>query len=679
MRNITKTMPYVLHIKLRRTPLCIQQDIKFNLPALLFLVCRKNLRNLRQHHRDPSRNEIMNHTFQTRHTIPSFIGVAGIAGLALLFSNYPSQGASQDETPTTRPQGKGQLSSPAKWFTSGKDELGHDIEYHGQASQHGKIILTASNGFFDSGIVAKGKSNLKDVANGAKTGKGHALLIAHDYAYLDNWGKPGQSMRWHLYLPKKGEVKCAIHLKPNPENPDGVIIVSLDGQEKRIKTSDTKALKDGLVFKVTKQGKQMLQLTAKTTNGKPLGQLSTIDLYGPAIENAKLLRARWRPAAVHGSYRSSKMEDTTMWVMVSKSLSPTRSYSPITTPFGYYGGSFDAQQRFAGGFNFSMWSNQNAPIEQQAHLLALGSPQLHFSGFGHEGTGVKPRGWSPLEKTKPKEVVQCLRVERGEKYNTYYGYYIDPETDSWKLFCVGRKWVGGVKGKSRRGKKSLWPGSFVEVPGPPQVQRSGDIIRRVVRKGWCVDAQGEWHRLDILPAGKTNHNNKSWGATKDGWFLFKMGGMAHFSGPAENIQLPEKFLNERLPDFLSPEKVKQLYQLPVMFGKQTATPGSKSATLDINLTDAGTNARAVVYYGEKDCGTFAPRKKSGTERKNSTLKEEHLWKKFQKITSVKAGENTINLEGLKPNTKYYYRTIIHNDQGTMWDFESHSFTTQPKS
>jgi len=75
-----------------------------------------------------------------------------------------------------------------------------------------------------------------------------------------------------------------------------------------------------------------------------------------------------------------------------------------------------------------MWSKADAPLEQQAHLLALGSPELKSSGFGHEGTGVKPRGWSPLEKIKPKEVVQCLRVKRGEKYNTYYGYFIDPKT-----------------------------------------------------------------------------------------------------------------------------------------------------------------------------------------------------------------------------------------------------------
>ena len=575
------------------------------------------------------------------------------------------------------PEGNGQLESDASWFTAGKDELGHTIEYKGQAARKGKIILTASNGFFDQGIRAEGESKLKDVANG-KQGKGHPTLIAYDYAYLDHWNRPDQSMRWYLYFKNTGAVKFSIHLDPNKENPDGEIIVSFAGQEKRIKANDSKSLKDGLVFHVTRPGKLLLKLTSETSKGKSLGKLSTINAYGPAVDDAQVLRARWRPAAVHGSYRSSKLKDTTIWVMISKSLSPINSYSPMVTPFGYFGGSFNADQRFKGGFNFSMWSDQNAPLSHQAHLLALGSPKLHFSGFGHEGTGVKPRGWEPLKKSRPKHVIQSLRVERGEKYNTYYGYFFDAEADSWKLFCVGRNWVGAKNERSRKKRKAaLWPGSFVEVPGAPHVQRSGDIVRRVARKGWCLDDQGKWQRLDILPSRKTNHNNKSWGVTKDGWFLFKMGGMEHFTGSAQKIKLPKKFLHDPLPDFLSPEKIKQLHQLPVQFGAQTSVAKTNAATLNIELKKAGTNARAVVYFGEKDCMTFAPRKKSGTERQNSTLKKEHLWTNSQKIKSVKTGKNSVRLQGLKPNTKYYFRVLVYNDEGTMWAFQSESFTTKP--
>jgi len=156
-----------------------------------------------------------------------------------------------------------------------------------------------------------------------------------------------------------------------------------------------------------------------------------------------------------------------------------------------------------------------------------------------------------------------------------------------------------------------------------------------------------------------------------------MGGMAHFTGPSESIQLPAKFLKEKLPDFLSPQKVKELYKLPVEFGEQTSVAGSRTASLRINLKDAGINASAIVYYGEKDSMNFAPRKKSGTERNNSTFKEEYLWSHSQKVSTVKTGGNIVRLQKLKPHTKYYYRTIIRNDQGSIWDFDSHSFTTKP--
>lgn len=585
-----------------------------------------------------------------------------------------SQGVVVTSEDIILPNGSGQLSESPEWFTAGKDEFGHTIEYNGQVAQDGKIILTASNGFFDRGIRATGKSDLKDKANGNPNGKGHAPLIAFDYAYLDSWDQSGESMRWHLYLTQTGTVKFLINLHSNTDNSDGEIVVSFAGQEKRIKSNDVKALKNDLVFQVADPGKHTLTLTAEIDKKQPFGQLATIDVYGPAVAEAKLLRARWRPAAVHGGYRSSKMKDTTMWVMVSKSQAPVSSYSPIVTPFGYYGGSFDTDQRFIGGFNFSMWSNENAPLEQQAHLLALGDPASQFSGFGHEGTGVKPRGWKPLVKSRPKEVVQCLRVDRGEKYNTYYGYFFDPDADAWKLFCVGRKWVAGKNVKKRNA--SLWPSSFVEVPGPPQVERSGDLVRKVLRKGWCIDDQGKWQRLDILPAGKRGHSNKSWGATKDGWFVFQMGGMEHFTSPPEQIQLPDQFRSEPLPDYLSPEKVKQLYCMPVEFGQQSSVVRADSATLNVSLKNAGSNASAVVYYGLKDCLTFAPRKKSGTERKHSTLKEGGIWQNIQKLDSVKTGDNTVELKNLKPNTQYYYRVIIHNDQGKMWAFQTETFTTK---
>ena len=79
---------------------------------------------------------------------------------------------------------------------------------------------------------------------------------------------------------------------------------------------------------------------------------------------------------------------------------------------------------------------------------------------------------------RPKLCIQALRVESDDKYDTYYGYFWDHPTGRWKLYAAGRKWNRG------KAKEHLSPGSFCEIPGPPQVQRSGDRVREVRRRGW---------------------------------------------------------------------------------------------------------------------------------------------------------------------------------------------------
>ena len=162
----------------------------------------------------------------------------------------------------------------------------------------------------------------------------------------------------------------------------------------------------------------------------------------------------------------------------------------------------------------------------------------------------------------------------------------------------------------------------------------------------------------------------------DGWFTFKMGGMEHFTMPKGEVRLPEKFLAEPLPDYLSPEKVKQLYQLPVEFGDMTAEAGMTNAVLTIDLKKAGTNARAIVCYGERDYLTFAPRKRHGTERGSSVLDGDRAWPESVALGDVKPGKNTVEIPNLKPGTQYFYRVLIMNDEGKMWSFETHTFKTR---
>ena len=71
------------------------------------------------------------------------------------------------------------------------------------------------------------------------------------------------------------------------------------------------------------------------------------------------------------------------------------------------------------------------PVFAMPHLLATGNPAAEFSGFGHEGSGVKIRNWEPYWRN-PKSVIQALRVETKDGFDTFYGYLFDEEKKSWE-------------------------------------------------------------------------------------------------------------------------------------------------------------------------------------------------------------------------------------------------------
>lgn len=575
----------------------------------------------------------------------------------------------KEPIPLRIPSGKGQLESKVVWFNSGQKKLGYDVKYAGQAALNGKIILTASNGFFDDGILAKGESDDKDAPNTKP-------FIGPNYKYLTQL-KKGKQMRWHLWFDEPGYFRVIPFIKVSEKLSRAELKFIFADQERVLKAefvqSPYKQSCD-MVFTVPNRGKYSLTvevLNAYRKNDEI--QLYHIDLFGPAVKNAKLLRARWRPAAVHAGYRSSRVKNPRAWVIITKSNADIDSYSPVTTPFGYYGASFDSERRSNSSFNFSMWSydkKKAPPTECLSHLLALGSPKAEFSGFGHEGTGVKPRNFEALP-TRPKENILYLRLENAGKYQRYFGYFLDPVSQDWKLYAVGHKWNGDKK------PKALSLGSFVEVPGPPHSERSGDIRREMHRKGWLMDQDGKWHRMDTMKTRNTTNQNKYWSVSDDGWFVMGMGGMEHFDLNLKSIKLPDRFLEEPLPSFLAPEKVKQLYELPVKFGEINVSDISdSSAKIIFELVDAGSGAKATIHYGEEDCLTFPKRKVHGTERSSKAAIKKAFWSHSKNIGPVKVGKNYVMLENLKPNTKYFYRILVCNDHGKMWTFQTFSFKTR---
>ncbi|TWU38547.1 DUF3472 domain-containing protein [Novipirellula artificiosorum] len=576
------------------------------------------------------------------------------------------------EEPLSVPDGAGQLETAPVLVRGGVDEDGREYYVNGQPAKNGKLILTASNGFFTPGVCrASGESSLP------KTGDDG--LIAPNYAILSNWKKTDGTIRWHLWLARPGQVRLNVHLSVVEKAAGSKLSVSFGGVTQKVKTVASRPNQPepwNLAFEVDEPGEHTFEMAALTIANSQtgVGELHRVDVHGPAVEDSQLLRARWRPAAVHGGYASTKIDQSRMWVMATRSTSNSSSYSPITTPFGYYGTSFDASGRSVGGFNFSMWAARRGgeapPLKQMPHLLAAGSPSAEFSGFGHEGSGVKLRGWTPMPD-RPVVCVQALRVENDGDYQTYYGYFWDHPTKQWKLYAVGRKWGSG------KPIRHLQPGSFCEVPGPPNVQRTGDVPREVRRLGWFRDeSSGRWEPMDRFLCRGKGVLNKSWFLSGDGEFVMRTGGMRYYafnSPPVAQTTMP-------LPEYLSPEATEQLQRLPAEFGEVDAVEVTDTTVnLDIVMKRAGTSARADIYYGEKDCLTFAKRELHATERgsavSRSTQAEDRSWSKQVSIASLKDGKNRITITGLKPGTTWFYRILVTNDEGKLWTFETHNCRT----
>ncbi len=66
----------------------------------------------------------------------------------------------------TAPKGSGQLETAPALFRGGVDDQGREFFLNGQLAQASKLILTASNGFFDNGTCrAAGESSLPKIAD----------------------------------------------------------------------------------------------------------------------------------------------------------------------------------------------------------------------------------------------------------------------------------------------------------------------------------------------------------------------------------------------------------------------------------------------------------------------------------------------------------------------------------
>ena len=573
------------------------------------------------------------------------------------------------------------------------NEDGMRISYRGQPAKEGVLLLTASNGFFDNGFAAAGRTD--DLA----VREQDQGFIKASYTRLVAGRGTQCTARWYLWCPKAGNIDLDFHYQSS-ETVEHPWRLTVGDQSREFTTAgaEESVAKVPLSFAVTTPGE--VQVTLEMLGDVRRGvSIHGLKLSGSAITEAKLLRVRYRPSAVHAKFRPPEgCTKSIMWVFESQAGSNVSSFSPMTTPFGYFGAKF-SQGRASGTVNFSVWPNGS-------QLIATGYPSGGFGGFNHEGSGVKMRGGQPFGhyEEKPERVIQALRVEGTGQYVTYYGYLFDEVQDRWRLYASVQ--VPRKKQKTWGMEAGIgWAGSFCEIPGAPNRQRSGDKLRVIKRRGWFYSGETEkfyqvrraggertiqWvDSPEDLPelTHQTAGRNKYVTFDDAGWCVLSTGGIECFSHTDLRVKGVSKAdtsssqARHPVPHYLSPEKVSQLFELPVEFGEAAVADVAsqqQEATITYDLKKLGPNARAKLFYGTKDAGTTARDEEinaMGAFKSGVVTPDQALWESVTE-EAVRVGENRFHLTGLKRDTTYYYRLFVIHDQGKSWAFQSGSFSTQ---
>ena len=540
--------------------------------------------------------------------------------------------------------GDGQIGVPLSWQACGDDPSSLCML---QKTRDSVLYLTPNESFFPMrGLVAAGQSQVPDLEN---------LNSGKSFAWIEKWDA-GDVAEWVWFAPQAGEGTITLWMSAKSDG--GTFSMSMDNKTVSfaVKSSENPSSVFSCPFKVTNPGLHRLRIVCdKAAAGI---QLHWMTLSGPCIEDGAVVRKRWRPSAAHTKFSSSQArKPIRLWVMEMDAVPGDLGfYAPITTPFGYYGPTWQANGTVNAGFNFSLWSygrgKEEPPIEQLSHLLAIGHRDATFGGFGHEGTGVKIRDWDPLLGHQGQRQVLALRVVPSETYDTYYSYYYVADENEWRLFGVGNKYN---KGKPL---KSLWVGSFVEVPGPPHVQRTGLYPREMRYRGWVVQEDGQLLQLDHMSGGdvdkQTGLTYTHRGVTDDGWFFLRTGGLSfHKPLSASGVDLSKDNHLKDLPAYLSPEHKESLLSVPSEVTVQSVEVTPEGLKIDYRIDHLGKAPELEVYWGTQDGLTFVDR-----------------WEHSERIPNVKEGKNEFTLKSATSLNNARLRLFLKNDDGQFWSANS---------
>ncbi|PCH71363.1 MAG: hypothetical protein COC06_01640 [Bacteroidales bacterium] len=520
------------------------------------------------------------------------------------------------------------------------------------------LQLTPNECFFDPA------GTLTGVKDPTQTGTDYnrGTFLTH----ITDWSVKSDTILWGVEFKKTGQVSVIPVMGVISSQAGSEIEVIMGDQKATLVVTETGSLstfesQEEVTFTISQVGLHVLKfhISNLATSGM-IGDLKAIDLKGEAVEEAEVYLRRWRPLAVHGKWRNSQNPQEISISVHENTIITTdiEMYQPITTPFGYTGSNWDSKKQIFGGYNFSLWSyganDEVPPFYQESHLIAVGEG-LVLGTYGHEGTGVKPRGQNPYLNKKTNKQVIAVRMEPGTLYNTFWSYYLDPETEHWKFYGCGRKYNKDADISYLEGRM----GAFVEVPGAATKKRNGHIIREVQYRGWMMDVNENWYPIDNMVHGGNDSqlSYKNWGVTDDGSkFYMQMGGLLSEVKQSATLELSNP---SPLPNFLQGSYLDELFAMPAqMEALAPVSISENSVTLQFNITDKGTNPQAHLFYGTSE-----------------GLTKQYEWDNEISI-DLTDGINTPVLTDLNGATEYYYQLRITNDEGVTWLMDTQTLTTE---
>lgn len=542
-----------------------------------------------------------------------------------------------------------QLYTEVQTIEHGVDDQGNPTYYKVQNSDK-YLYLGPNEVFFNpaGGLRLTGKTN-----NSTQTLNGN-----NEYSRIKNWKSVSHSLEWGFFTTVHAPFKGTFFLDGINADVGTELLFSVDESFNQLITITQEMIDQNYFtvdFPALNEGPHLMKVTLKKRSNTNGTKVKNFRLEGEGIQNSYVLRERWRPSALYSAWSSSKTgKDVQAWIMELSSDSPMGHFSPLTTEFGYFGPIFK-KNGIAHEINMSIWnSSNNSQVWQKSHLLGVGHPTAKFGSWSHEGTGVKVRNWSIFKNNESKKYVLGLRYKNDPPYRTFYGYFWDEIKEEWTLYSVGRVY----NGKELTRLKNT---AFVEVPGPSDRQRTGQVPRKVEYRGWVRNSNGEWNDLDKQTIGKTSKilNHKR-GLTEDGErFYASTGGFKNYSPRDTKIVIKKDEILER-PLYMDEEKLKAFDELPFVPGPISASLNS-NGTLSVTFKTRTPNAcKVTICYGSSNAVT-------NIENWEHTAT-------FDLPAGQAEEEKTLQISNVQ--SAKFVRILVQDENAQMWTFRTLNVETE---